>query len=455
MFTRKNFLLIAIPIVFIIALASGLANPAQAVEFDEDGFVGADEVIDDDLFIASDMVEINGTINGDVFAAGSVVEINGTVNGSLVTGAQSIQVNGEVEGSVYAGSSTLTLGSEAGVGRNLYFGGFNLTTNPGSRIEKDLLVGAYQALLSGTVGRNVQAGAGAVEIDGTIGGDVYAAVDSPDSDNQMVFFGGPPGVDRVVPTGLRVSEQAEIGGRLTYESSQEQEDAIQAAPGEGIVFKFSPERAPEADAGDFGREIGEASTVALIVSWIGKRLQAFVTLLLLGGLLIWQLPNLLRKVSDKVETKTMPALGWGLVTWVVVYVGAFVAAGLIIAAALFFGVVTLGGLSRTILAVGFSSLGLTLAGFGLLVSYISKLVVALIIGKLLLKWLAPKYADQLIWPLVVGILIYTLLRAVPILGWFIGAAVTLIGIGAMWLTYREKHGTREEVLEEAAPEQTA
>lgn len=447
---QKKWLITLIPIMLALTLAFGITSPAQAVEFDEDGFVGEDEVIDDDLFIAGDNVEINGIINGDLIAAGAVVTVNGEVHGSLVTGAQSVRVNGIVDGSVYSGSSTFTLGSEAQIGRNLYYGGFNLALDAGSEIDQDLLVGAYQALLEGSIGRNVKAGVGALDIMGTIGGDVYAEVAGPDDEYQPVFFPGPPGVETIKPAGIRISDGAEIGGKLTYTSSVEQTEQIQSVPAEGIEFNLDPEMTTDRDLKETGKEFGKVGSAAFLGSWVMKRVRLFLTLLLLGGLAIWQLPDLLGKVGQKVEKEIMPSLGWGIVTVIVVYVGAFIIAGLLIAAALFFGVITLGGLSRAVLTIGFSSLGLGLASFGLLMSYVSKLVVAVIIGRLLMKWLAPEASNQLLWSLLIGVFVYTLLRAIPFLGGFIGILVTFVGIGAMFLTFREWRNPKSSLIEEAA-----
>jgi hypothetical protein len=170
-----------------------------------------------------------------------------------------------------------------------------------------------------------------------------------------------------------------------------------------------------------------------------KRVRIFITLVLLGGLVVWQLPGLLEKVEDKARKETLPSFAWGLVTVVVVYLGAILAAGLIIAGAIFFGIITLGELAKAILLIGFSSMGLILAVFGLLLSYGSKIVVAYLVGKLLLEWLAPKYQGHKFWPLVIGLLLYTFLRAIPLgFGWLIGFTVTLIGLGAMWLFYRDR-----------------
>ena len=59
------------------------------------------------------------------------------------------------------------------------------------------------------------------------------------------------------------------------------------------------------------------------------------------------------------------------------------------------------------------------------------------VGKLIIHWLAPRYEDQVIWSLLIGVLLYTFLRSIPVIGFAIGIFVTLIGIGAMWLSYRD------------------
>ena len=444
MSTKRKILLIFIPLFLVLTIGFGFTATAKAVEYDEDGIIEEGEIIDDDLFIGADTVEINGTVNGDVFAGGNVVIVNGTINGSLATGAQTILINGKVSGSIYAGSMTITLGPETEIGRNMFYGGFNFSAEEGSVIHRDLLVGAYQALLSGDIGRDVQASVGALEINGSVGNNVRAEVGSSSDGQPPQIYPSPPGIDTLVPSGIRISDEAEIGGSLYYKSSEDQSRTIAITPPGGIEFDYDPQVNPNIDSPD-----PEEVRSRLVGTWLLKQVRVFITLMLLGGLIVWQLPGLLNKVSGKVEKEVMPSLGWGLVSIMVVYLGAFLVGGLILAGAIFFGVVTLGELSRVILTVGFSSLSLIMAGFGLLVSYGSKLVVSYLVGKLLFKWLAPKYADQPIWPMLVGVVLYTFLRAIPFVGLVIGVTATLIGIGAMWLTYRDQ-GKPESVEAQTA-----
>ncbi|MBC8507379.1 MAG: polymer-forming cytoskeletal protein [Anaerolineales bacterium] len=423
-----------VPFALVLVLSFGFVGSAQAFEFIDNADLPAGEVIDDDLFIAGDNIVIDGTVNGDLFAFGQNIEFNGVVNGSLITGGQFIEINGEVAGSVYVGGNAATVGSSASIGRNFYFGGFSLDVADGAQINRDLAFGGYQAFLNGAIGRDIYAGAGALEIGGAVGGDVNADVGDPDESMQtMPFFSFmPAGSPAVVSPGLRISDSAKIGGSVKYTSNKDQSADIETTPGGGIVHSTP---VPDADI-QYDQPTQVAPTVN-VGRWLLQRAREFVTLLALGALVLWLIPDLLNKVINKATSEPLPSTGWGLVTVIGGYVGAAVLGGLVLALAIFFGVITLGGLGRTITGVGFSSIGLAMAVFVLLVTYGSKLVIAFWIGKFSLKKTFPQFAESKVWPLVLGVVIYVLLRAIPVLGWIIGVVVTLIGLGAMWLVFQD------------------
>jgi hypothetical protein len=60
--------------------------------------------------------------------------------------------------------------------------------------------------------------------------------------------------------------------------------------------------------------------------------------------------------------------------------------------------------------------------------------VAYLVGNWIFEKLAPKAPKFA--SLAVGILIYALLRSIPLLGWVIGVLVIAWGVGSAWLTYR-------------------
>ena len=67
------------------------------------------------------------------------------------------------------------------------------------------------------------------------------------------------------------------------------------------------------------------------------------------------------------------------------------------------------------------------------------MVIAFLLGLWIVKGLAPNAtpASKNILALVLGSILYVVLRAIPVLGWLIGLAATLAGLGAIWLAARE------------------
>jgi|SaaInl7_200m_RNA_FD_contig_81_375246_length_1573_multi_6_in_0_out_0_2 hypothetical protein len=435
--SNQIHLFLALALALVIGFSA--VGTVQAFEYIEDSDLPAGETVDDDLFIAGEIINIDGTVNGDLFAFGQTVTINGTVNGSLVTSGQTIILNGVVNGSVYGGASAMIIGEGAVISRNLYYGGFSLEIVEGATVARDMAFGGYQAFLNGEIGRNLYAGAGALEINGTVGGDVRVDVGSP-QDGPMPFeYFMPAGAPAAVQPGLRISEDAEIGGKIAYTSTNDQAGSIESAPGGGIVFSTpQPDEINVEASPDFGPDgdIGQVNYGLQIGRWLLARARELVTLLALGALVLWQLPDLFKKVINKATAEPLPATGWGLVTVLGGYIGAAIVGGLVLALGIFFGVLTLGGLGRSIFGVGFSSLGLAMAIFVLLLTYGSKLVLAFWSGQWLLEKISPT-AESKAWALVLGVVIYVLLRAIPILGWLVGIFVTLIGMGAMWLVFQD------------------
>jgi hypothetical protein len=437
---RTRWFRLALALGLVLVVTFGAARSARAVEFDDDGIIAADEVIDDDVFISSDTVVVDGIVTGNLFGSGGSVTINGLVNGDLaVAGAdavvnglvkgnlafigRSLSLNGVVEGSVFFLGSSLTLGPSAEVRRNVFFNGFGMETEPGSTIGRDVLASGYQALLAGRVDQDVQAQVAALELEGRVGRNVMAEVSEPSSDSSPRFWW--PGMPAMVDPGLRVAEEAQIGGKLVYDSPVEQADAIKATPGGGVIYQPSEEPAAGVDFRGRARH------------WLLARVRDLVTLLVLGGLAVWRIPALLDRLADQAWASPLPAAGWGLVMVIVGYAGPAVLAVLILILGILLGVVTLGGLAGIAFGVGFSGLALAFALFLLAVAYGSKLIVAYLAGKLALQRFAPQYADSGVWPMVLGVVLYILIRSIPLLGWLVGVAVMFVGLGAMWLLFRE------------------
>ena len=443
-------LLITLSLVLCVFLALAVSLPAQAAEFTNDGTIGADEIINDDLFISTGDVLVDGTVNGDLFINSNFAVINGTVNGNLiVNGARvdikgvingdvvfagkSALIDGPVSGTLYAAGSSVNLGPNAVIGRNIFFAGYHLEVMKGARLGRDLRVNGYQVIMNGEVGRDVLVDLSALELGGKIERNVQAKVGDPAEGifpfDAIPFFQYPGAPVTLLP-GLRVHENAQIDGALNYSSTVEQANAIQARPGGGVQFTLIESAKPRQEA--------KMHPVEAFKLWVVGRLQLLITLLILAALAAWLLPGLLNKASQKAGAGPLRAAGWGLVTTIGGFMAVMAAGFAILIGGILVGVISLGGLARVVFGLGFSGLGLAFALFIFLLEYGSKLVVAHLVGKLLLAQLAPAYAEHRLWPQVLGILIYVPLSGIPLLGWLIGLLSTLLGIGAIWLLYQER-----------------
>jgi hypothetical protein len=449
-------------LTLVLLVAFGAIQTACALEVDRDGVIEADEVIDDDVFIQGGEVVVDGTVNGVLIVSAGRAEINGTVNGdlamftseaqvtglvtgNLVFGGQKLELNGTVGNSVFAAGSSLTLGPQATVERNLVFGGFGLEAAEGSVIGRDVHAGCYQVILSGQIDQDVIADSAALEVEGSVGGDVTATVDPPDEGSTFMFqFVRWPGIpEKIVPTGLRVDESAEIAGTLTYKSPIEQAEGIRSSAIGEVVYEFVPLS-----------DEPELTPAMRVKHWFVRQLQTFLTLFVLGALVAWRAPVLLSRLSDQARAKPLPSILWGLLALLAISFGLIALTTAASALGMLFAVVTLGRLLTTVLFGGTSALVLLVTLLGLIISYGTKLIVAYLIGRLILERLAPQITEQAIWPLMLGIVLYVVIASIPCLGDVIGFLVTLIGLGAIWLLIRQGRSAPEYIPEEASMEAT-
>ncbi|HSO26462.1 MAG TPA: polymer-forming cytoskeletal protein [Anaerolineales bacterium] len=429
--SKKTLLRLALIPALALLLAVFAVTGAQAVEFIEDGRIPAGETIDDDVFITGSEVIVDGTVNGDLFASGATVVINGTVRGSLFAGAQTVIVNGNVEGSFYGGGTSGSLSPLANVGRNVLFGGFSFETEPGSQVGRDLMAAGYQVLLSGAVGRDVNVAANAFELNGQVGGDVKVDVGEPGDATPFMPFMSPPGAPPMVPGGIRIAEEAQIGGDLIYTSPTEQAAAITGEPAGELVYQ-TPE------PGEAGAPVPREQRIeAQIGSCILQRARDWFTLMLLGALALWLLPAIFTAWVRRARLEPLPAAGWGLVTAILGYVLLAIMAIMMLLAVVLLSVFTLGGLANSVAGLGFSSLALVFSLFTLFISYISKLVAAYLLGVLIMKVVAPSSENRW-WPLLIGVTLYVLIRAIPVIGWLVAVVATVLGLGAIFLYIRDE-----------------
>ncbi len=430
---------------FILSMFIALTFTSPAHAYDGRGgdkvVIQTDQVVNDDLYVGSKEFVLDGTVNGDVIAFAQVVTINGTVNGSLMTAAQTIVINGTVTGAVREASSVLYIGEKAKVGGDLVGAGYSLETKTGSTIGKDIVFAAGQILLAGSTARDVTTYTPALQINGNIGGNVKATVGEA-SQTQAgpppSMFMGPSTVPvPLVKPGLTIDPSAKIAGNLEY--TQNADLSIPAGVIAGKVTRVvpaQPQNAPKVSA--------QETAGKKVINWVFSTARSLITLILLGLLLFALFPLLLKSLSEKLRLQPWPSLGWGVIT----YAGFFFAILLIlfvtILGALIFGVLTLGGLSGTVIWLGILALFALILGFVLATSFLAKIIFGETLGKWLLVQIKSPLAEHRYWPMVIGIAITVAaisLFSFPLipglLAGLLNMVIILFGLGAVWLRGRE------------------
>ena len=169
-----------------------------------------------------------------------------------------------------------------------------------------------------------------------------------------------------------------------------------------------------------------------------------VALLVVGALALWLLREPVERWSEKLQARPLPATGLGVVSYVAGLGAPILLGAMIFATGLALALATLWTPAFIIWGVGFTALGLAFFVFLFAALYGSKLIVAYTIGSLILKrW--PKVARFRILSLLLGLVIYILLRAIPILGWVIGFVFTFAGLGAIFMAGSPECAPPEEI----------
>jgi hypothetical protein len=393
--TRKQIrLFLTLMVSLAIVWTIGVTQAVKASSLLPNGTLAAGEVIDNDVFANGQQVTIDGTINGDVFIVGNQVQINGTINGSLFVIGQAVVLQNTVTGTAYAASVSLELKPEAVLQRNLYFVGASLTTSSGSAIQRDLRTICLGADLKGSVARDTRATIGIMQV-------IALIINS-------------------------------LGGELRLPSNPQPIGAVSLGAG------ASPLIAPLSYWLQTSPPAAGIDTTKLI-SWLEDLLRNFGLLLVLGAVCYWLFRNPLNRTTQALRARPLAALGYGLLALLIttnVFLVGVLVASLIFVIGLWLGYLGLWSFTLAFWALTYAALAFFLAALWFLVTYGTKLIVAYLAGAWLFEKITPKWAVPRFVALAIGVLIYVLLRSVPMLGWVLSVLVTAWGLGASWLAYR-------------------
>jgi hypothetical protein len=393
---RTLFILLLVLLAFSI---TPRALQAQAIIRGDRVYSG--EVIDNDVIMSGDDVRLAGTVRGNAFITGRTVTVDGDIEGSLFVIGQRVTINGAVVGSAYVTAVSARLGSTGAIGQNLYFLGVSLATDPTSQIGRDLNGLSLGAYLQGSVGRETQLIAGLVQFLGMFMD--LALGPAPTPLQVAALSGRPPGFGQIT-----------LPGNVYIDLIGQAIDPAQAEP-------------------------ATVNQSALVGQWFLDQLIELLPLLIVGLIAYWFLRRPLDAAAGAIRSRPLPALGIGLVGLVLSasIIGAFILVFLLILMlGIWLGTISLWNVSWLFWSVAFPLASLVFSLFMIFLNHGTKVIVAYAVMTYAVNRFAPQAGRyRWVW-FILGLVIFTLLRAIPILGWIISVLVTAWGIGAAWLAWR-------------------
>lgn len=406
---KTKFLAVGLPLMLVLSLPASLPRlPAV---------IAPQTTLDQDVFLFGQQVTLDGIVNGNALIIGDQVEINGSIDGSLFLIGQNIALNGQISGSTYALALTLDLGEQALLERDLYIATVSLTSAAGSIIGRDLFALGLDAGLNGQVGRALHTILGPIQL--------YNAL-------------------------MHVLGFDELIIRLRIETSAAPLQAYgrqPAAIGRGQGLGLFPAGLWSVEAPFPWQE------------WLLARLRLWLILAIFSLGMLWLLRPSLEASSQPARTTPWRTLGTGLVVLIAVINVFFLLLVLyLLVFALGLGLVYLGvwQVAVALWILTLCALGALAVAFWLFILYGAKVIACYALQAWLLarqNGSAPFWQTAL--ALLVGALLYTLLRAIPYLGIVFDLLITALGAGAAWLAWLRRKRTarprRRKAIEAPTP----
>jgi cytoskeletal protein CcmA (bactofilin family) len=338
------------------------------------------------------------TVNNGLYLFGGNISNGGKVNGDLVLGGGNISVTGPVSQDVLAGGGTVSILSD--VGGDVRIGGGNIQIL--GKVGNDVVVGGGQTQISGAVGGDIVWAGGTLVVNGPVAGKLQL------TGGQVTINSHVSGNVTFTGTDLTLGKGAVIDGTLDYTAAKE------AVIEEGAMVKgkttYTEKKSP------VGNPISEKGIIAILSAlFLGKFLASLLFALVLG--LAFKRCSL--AIISNATAHPFIEIGRGLITLIVLPIASIIAL-------------------ITILGIPFGVLGLLI--FGALCLAASAFA-SVLLGTLVHKQFYKPEEYQLTWKTVlVGVLTFSLLGFIPLLGGIAKFVLVLLALGSLTKVILESSG---------------
>jgi len=369
--------------VFFILLVFFIAkmNATQAKTTYQTIIVPAGETIEDNFVRFGNEIIIDGTVNGDVIVGANTITINGDVAGDiLAVAANAITINGQVTGNVRIAGNFIEINNT--VGKNVNIAAKTARLSKNASVGWTLSFVVNSLAVNGPVGGNIYGYGNNVTLNNSIG-------------NNVTLFLGETGQATLMPETI-------ISGSFNYSGSK---NAIIQSGAEikgDTVHQLIPQYI-------------ESYRKFLSRSWLFTKIIHLFSVLLIGVIIVTLFKKIVNQVTHTMWAEPGKSMLWGIACLIVT--------------------------PLVIVLVSITIIGIPLALISfvvyLILLYLAQIFVGTLIGQKLIGFLGQKKKDEknkppLIWAMMLGTVIFTILVNIPYLGFLIGLIGTIWFLGALW-----------------------
>ncbi len=403
----------AAAILVVLFLTPGILNATTFEKGDRIHITNIHKIYDD-FYGFGQNVTIDGFVGGDLVCGGYEVSTSGKIGGSINVFANTYRHAGETKQSLRVFAETGWINGY--VGRSLLVMASEVYIEQSADITDDAHLFGGSVTVDGHIGRNLTVHGGRIYISGVIDGDVHLEGDK-----------------------ITISAPAAIRGNLTYESDKE---ATINLTGVSILGETEWVLPDDKDSDD------ESSGSPAIIVPISQMLAAF----LFGIIMIYMFRRYALVSFQQIRTEFAKSFAVGILTLLVMtfsililtvpVVGVIVGLILSSGSTAFFGSIIL---IVSILLTPITSFHSITGG---ILMYSGGIMAAILVGSLLLTKFGAGKKPLAKLNLFLGLLIMTVLCAIPYLGFLFFLVAMLSGAGAIVLGVRN---CRAEAMTQSMP----
>lgn len=376
--------------LFAALVLVSLAAPVQAAEFVSPDNDMGDVVLSTtrtykNLYTAGGNVTVNSTVSGDAYLAGGSITLDGQVEADVVVAGGNITLNNKIGGDVRAAGGTLTINSE--VGGDVVIGGGRIILGERAKVGGDVIIAGGTVTLNAPVAGKVWIGGGRVVINSTLGGELR----------------------------VRGAETVQFGSKAVVNGSVKVQAEQEPVIAEGAQVSTI----------DFERSMRHANKGAVAKAAVFGGILWVLAYALVALIAAWVAPKRIARFADEMKRGFWANVGIGLAGVVVTPIVAIV---------------------LLFLLVGYQLTFFLLAGYVFFLAL--SLVLAVQFSGAYVYALVQKHATLTVaWQTaLVGAVVFTLIRLIPVLG---GVACSLVFLAAAGQLLRSiKHGVVERPVTE-------